>query len=149
MKKIVLMLIGLLFLSASASAYSVNINAPDSLPVGKPLVVTGTTTFGIGTPLDVVLYRQLTTATEIQRNIVYIQSDRTFRTVFDTTGLEPGTYKVEVPANGGGDSVTARVIQLIDRSNELLLTSPTTQNFKNTLYIAGTIEGDEKFRGAD
>lgn len=143
MKKIVLLVMGLLFLSGCASAYTVMIDAPASLPVGKPLIVTGTTTFGIGTPLDVVLYYQLTTATEIQRNIVYIQSDRTFRTVFDTTGLQTGTYKVEVPANGGGDSVTARVVQLIDRSDELAISSPATQNLKNTMYIAGTIKGDE------
>ena len=143
MKKIVLLVMGLLFLSGCASAYSVMIDAPDSLPVGKPLIVTGTTTFGIGTPIDVVLYYQLTTATEIQRNVVYIQSDRTFRTVFDTTGLQTGTYKVEVPANGGGDSVTARIVQLIDRSDALIISSPATQNLKNTMYVAGTVKGDE------
>ncbi len=143
MKKIVLLVIGLLFLSGSASAYSVMIDAPSSLPVGKPLIVTGTTTFGIGTPLDVVLYYQKTTTTEIQRKVVYIQSDKTFRTVFDTTGLKTGTYKVEVPSNGGGDSVTARVVQLIDRSDEIIMSSPATQNFKNKMYVAGTIKGDE------
>ena len=143
MKKFVLFVLGLIFLIACASGYSIVISAPDSLPVGKPLVVTGTTTFGIGTPIDVVLYYQLTTSTEIQRNVVYIQSDRTFRTVFDTTGLPTGTYKVEVPANGDGESVTARVVQLIDRSEDISLSSPVTQNFKNTMYVAGTIKGDE------
>jgi hypothetical protein len=143
MKKIVLLVMGLLFLSGCASAYSVMIEAPDSLPVGKPLIVTGTTTFGIGTPIDVVLYYQLTTTTEIQRKVVYIQSDKTFRTVFDTTGLKTGTYKVEVPSNGGGDSVTARVVQLIDRSDAIILSSATTQNFKSKMYVAGTIKGDE------
>ena len=58
MKKIVLLVMGLLFLSGFASAYLVNIDAPESLPVGKPLIVNGTTTFGIGTPIDVVLYYQ-------------------------------------------------------------------------------------------
>jgi len=143
MSKFVLFVLGLLILIPCATAYSVVITAPDSLSVGKPLVVTGTTTFGIGTPIDVVLYHQLTTSTEIQRNVVYIQSDRTFRTVFDTTGLQTGTYKVEVPANGDGESVTARVVQLIDRSDEILLSSPAVQNFKNTMYVAGTIKGDE------
>ena len=104
MKQFVLLVMGLLFLVSCTSAYSVMIDAPGSLAVGKPLIVTGTTTFGIGTPIDVVLYRQLTTATEIQRNVVYIQADRTFTTVFDTTGLQTGTYKVEVPANTGGDA---------------------------------------------
>jgi hypothetical protein len=143
MKKIVLLVMGLLFLSGSASAYLVNIEAPDTLSVGKPLIVTGTTTFGIGTPIDVVLYYQLTTTTEIQRKIVYVQSDYTFRTVFDTTGLKPGMYKVEVPASGMGNSVNMRAVNLIDRSDEIRLTSPTTQNFDQKIIIAGSIKGDE------
>ena len=143
MKKIVLMMMGLLFLSGLASAYRVNIDAPDTLPVGKPLIVNGTTTFGIGTPIDVVLYYQLTTTTEIKRKIVYVQSDYTFRTVFDTTGLKTGMYKVEVPTNGMGDSVTMRLVYLIDRSDDLQLSSSLSQNFNGKISIAGTIKGDE------
>jgi hypothetical protein len=143
MKKIVLLVMGLLFLSGSASAYLVNIEAPDTLSVGKPLIVTGTTTFGIGTPIDVVLYYQLTTTTEIQRKIVYVQSDYTFRTVFDTTGLKTGMYKVEVPASGMGNSVNMRVVNLVDRSDEIRLTSPASQNFDQKIIIAGSIKGDE------
>ncbi len=141
MKKIVLLVMGLLFLSGYAAAYEVNINAPDTLTLGEPLVVTGTTTFGIGTPIDIVLYYQLTTATEIKRKTVYVQSDKTFEAVFDTTDLKTGTYKVEVPANGLGDSVTMRQIQLVDRSGDLDLASPATQNFTGNLYVAGTIRG--------
>jgi hypothetical protein len=143
MKKIVLLLMGLLFMSGFASAYRVNIEAPDSLSVGKPLIVTGITTFGIGTPIDVVLYYQLTTTTEIKRRIVYVQSDYTFRAVFDTTGLKTGMYKVEVPTNGMGDSVSMRVVNLMDRSDDIQLTSATTQNFNKKISIAGAIKGDE------
>jgi hypothetical protein len=143
MKKIVLLVMGLLFLSGFASAYLVNIDAPESLPVGKPLIVNGTTTFGIGTPIDVVLYYQLTTTTEIKRKIVYVQSDHTFRAVFDTTGLKTGMYKVEVPTNGAGDSVNMRVVHLFDRSDDIQLSSSTTQNFNGKMTIAGTIKGDE------
>ncbi len=143
MKKIVLLLIGLLFLSGWVSAYQVNIDAPDSLAVGKPLVVTGTTTFGIGTPIDVVLYYQLTTTTEIKRKIVYVQSDKTFRAVFDTTGLKPGTYKVEVPADGLGDSVTMLLVTLYDRTEDIHLSSPLNQSFNGRISLSGQIEGDE------
>jgi len=143
MKKIVLLVMGLFFLSGSASAYLVNIDAPDSLPIGKPLIVNGTTTFGIGTPVDVVLYYQLTTTTEIKRKIVYVQSDSTFRAVFDTTGLKTGMYKVEVPTNGAGDSVNMRVVYLFDRSDDIQLSSSTIQTFKDKLLIAGMIKGDE------
>ena len=144
MKKIVLLVLGLLFLSGWVSAYQVNIDAPDSLTVGKPLIVTGTTTFGVGTPIDVVLYYQLTTSTEIQRKIVYVQSDMTFKTVFDTTGFKKGTYKIEVPANGLGDSATSmRLVQLVDREDDIYLSSPVNQSFNGKIYIAGTIKGDE------
>ncbi|MGA2918546.1 hypothetical protein [Methanoregula sp.] len=143
MKKIVLLVLGLLFLSGWVSAYQVNIDAPDSLTVGKPLIVTGTTTFGVGTPIDVVLYYQLTTTTEIHRNIVYVQSDKTFKSVFDTTDLKKGTYKVEVPANGLGDSINMRVIQLVDREDDIYLVSPLNQSFSGKIYIAGNINGDE------
>ena len=143
MKKIVLLVMGLLFISGFASAYQVNIEAPDSLSVGKPLIVNGTTTFGIGTPIDVVLYYQLTTTTEVKRKIAYVQSDYTFRAVFDTTGLKTGMYKVEVPTNGMGESVNMRVVNLIDRSDDIQLTSATTQNFNGRISLAGAIKGDE------
>jgi hypothetical protein len=143
MKKIVLLMMGLFFLSGFASAYRVNIDAPDTLPVGKPLIVNGTTTFGIGTPIDVVLYYQLTTTTEIKRKIVYVQSDYSFRAVFDTTGLKTGMYKVEVPTNGMGDSISMRVVYLVDRSDDIQLSSPTTQNFNGKIFISGAIKGDE------
>ena len=55
MNKIVLLVMGLLFCIGCVSAYQVVIQAPDTLTVGEPLIVTGTTTFGIGTPIDVVL----------------------------------------------------------------------------------------------
>ncbi len=143
MKKIVLLMLGLFFLSGFGSAYRVNIDAPDTLPIGKPLIVNGTTTFGIGTPIDIVLYYQLTTTTEIKRKIVYVQSDSTFRAVFDTTGLKTGMYKVEVPTSGNGDSTTMRVVYLVDRSDDIHLASSSTQNFNGRIIISGSIKGDE------
>jgi hypothetical protein len=144
MKKIVLLVMGLLFLTGFTSAYQVNIGAPESLSIGKPLIVTGTTTLGIGTPIDVVLYYQLTTTTEVERKIVYVQSDKSFKTFFDTTNLKKGTYKVEVPANGlGSSSETMRLVQLIDRSDEISMSSFSRQSFNGKIFIAGTIKGGE------
>lgn len=144
MKKIVLFLIGLVFLSGFASAYQVNIEAPVSLPLGKPLIVTGTTTLGIGTPIDVVLYHQLTTSTEVERKVVYVLSDKTFKTFFDTSNLKKGTYKVEVPALSlGSSSENMRIIQLIDRDDEIHISSLTRQSFNGKMYIAGSITGGE------
>ncbi len=143
MYKLVLPVLGLIFLSGAVSAYQIDIDAPATLTVGKPLIVNGTTNFGIGTPIDVVLYRQLTSATELKRRIAYVQSDHTFRVVFDTTNLEKGMYKVEVPASGLGDSVNMRLVELIDRSDEIAL-SPgvSSQEFSGTLVISGTLKNN-------
>jgi hypothetical protein len=142
MKKIVLLVLGFFMLISSASAYQVYIYAPDTLTVGEPLVVNGTTTFGIGTPIDVVLYQQVTTSTEIKRVIAYVQSDKTFRVVFDTTLLPVGLYKVEVPSGGTGDSITMRQVNLVDRSDEIVLTSQMTQTLSSKMNINGKITVD-------
>ncbi|MFA5236320.1 MAG: hypothetical protein WC362_00500 [Methanoregula sp.] len=142
MKKIVLLVLFFFMLISGASAYQVFIYAPDTLTIGKPLVVNGTTTFGIGTPIDVVLYQQVTTSTEVKRKIAYVQSDNTFRVVFDTTHLQKGLYKVEVPASGTGDSINMRQVRLIDRSDEISLTSQMTQTLSGKIYIDGKIAGD-------
>jgi hypothetical protein len=143
MKKIVLLVMGLLFLPVIATAYQVNIYAPETLAVGKPLVVTGVTTFPPGMSVDVVLYYQLTTTTEIKRQVVGVRPDRTFKVVFDTTGLKTGTYKVEVPVNGMGDSITMRLVRIVDRSEEIQMDSPLHQQVNGILVVAGTITGDE------
>ena len=143
MKKIVLLVMGLLFLPVISIAYQVNIDAPESLTVGKPLVVTGVTTFPPGMAVDVVLYYQLTTTTEIKRQVVSIKPDNTFKVMFDTTDLKTGTYKVEVPVNGMGDSVTMRLVRIVDRSEEIEMSSSLRQQFTGTLIVAGRIDGDE------
>ena len=144
MKKFVLFVMGLVFLLGFVSAYQVNIDAPVSLSIGKPLIVTGTTTLGIGTPIDVVLYYQLTTSTEVERKVVYVQSDKSFKTFFDTSNLKKGTYKVEVPAPGLGSSAeNMRIIQLIDRADEIYISSLSRQSFNGKMYIAGSIAGGE------
>ena len=117
--KILLLLLVLLLVPITASAYQINIKAPDSLKIGEPLVVDGTSTLGIGTPIDVVLYSQLTTPTEIKRKTAYVQSDYTFRAVIDTTGLHEGQYKVEAQfvnppvEEQSSDSVTVQSLKLI------------------------------------
>jgi hypothetical protein len=144
MKKIVLVLIGLLFCSGLVSAYQIDIEAPASLAVGKPLVVTGTTTLGTGTPVDVVLYFQSTSvSTEIKRIPVYVMADKTFKAIFDTTGLKTGSYKVEVPSPAGSDSVFMRAVTIYDRSEDITFTTPLDQDFTGKIYCIGTIKGLE------
>ena len=142
MKKIVLLAVCMFLFVSGAAAYQVNIYAPDTITVGMPLVVNGTTTFGIGTPIDVVLYQLVTTSTEVKRKIAYVQSDKSFRVVFDTTHLSPGTYKVEVPASGNGDSISMRQLHLVDRSDEIVMSSQQVQTLAKTMKISGRITTD-------
>ncbi|HEX3000806.1 MAG TPA: hypothetical protein VHN82_00310 [Methanoregula sp.] len=141
MKRLVLLLMGLLFFVGLAAGYQINIDTPASLAIGKPLVVNGDTTLGTGTPVDVVLYRQLTTSSEIKRITVYVQSDKTFKAIFNTADLTPGDYKVEVPSPAGGDSVFMRNVRLFDRAEDIILTTPLTQNFTGKIYLTGEIRG--------
>lgn len=143
MNRFVLLMLGLLFLVGNAAAYQITIYAPESVSVGKPLVVTGTTTYSIGTPIHVILYHQVTANTEVQRKNGYVLNDGSFRVVFDTTDLKKGTYKVEVPLEGLGDSITTRIVQLIDRSDEIVLSSLQEQQFTGTLTIAGLAQGNQ------
>ena len=125
MKWIILIALCLLFIVGMASAYQVNIDAPESLSIGKPLFVTGTTTLGIGTPIDVVLYSQLTTSTEVERKVVYVLSDKTFKAIFDTSNLKKGTYKILVPSDGlESSSMNMRLVRILDGSSETVV--PTT-----------------------
>jgi hypothetical protein len=142
MNRFVLLMLGLLFLVGCAAAYQVTISAPESVSVGKPLLVNGTTTYGIGTPINVILYQQVTANTEVQRKTGYVLTDGTFRVVFDTTGLKKGTYKVEVPLEGLGDSITTRLVRLVDRTDEIVLSSPQEQQFTGTLTVAGLAQGN-------
>jgi hypothetical protein len=141
MKRLVLLLMGLLFFVGLAAGYQINIDAPSSLAIGKPLVVTGDTTLGTGTPVDVVLYHQLTTSTEIKRVTVYVQSDKTFKAIFNTANLKPGDYKVEVPVPASGDSIFMRNVRLFDRTEDIILTTPLVQNFTGKIYLTGEIRG--------
>jgi hypothetical protein len=52
-------------------------------------------------------------------------------------------YKVEVPTSGMGDSITMRVVNLVDRSDDLQLSSPTYLAFSGKIPVAGIIKGDE------
>ncbi|MHB8053097.1 MAG: hypothetical protein ACYDEZ_07410, partial [Methanoregula sp.] len=42
-----------------------------------------------------------------------------------------------------GDSVTMRLVQIVDRSEEIQMDSPLHQQFTGALVVAGTIKGDE------
>ncbi|MCX6699664.1 MAG: hypothetical protein NTV68_07015 [Methanomicrobiales archaeon] len=146
MKKIaIIALLAMVLIVGVASAYVLTIDCPLKLPVGAPLPVMGTTTFPAGTTVDLVFSSSGQTSNMISTVPVTIGEDKNFNVVFETTGLNGGMYKVEAIPRGdyqsklSSDSITIRVVELIDRSDMLHITSPINQVIPNALLIEGYI----------
>jgi hypothetical protein len=133
----------LLSLAGVSAAYELSIYAPMSVQRGMPLVVNGTSNLPAGISVDVVLYRSEYVTEEIARETVTLQGPKEFTVVFDTKDLTKGQYKVEVPGIQAyaylGNSTTIRVIQIIDRTDEMTIKSPRTQEMDGTLELRGII----------
>lgn len=130
-------------LIAAASAYIVTIDAPRTLTAGEPLVVNGTSTLPPGYMHDLVLYSG---PSELARTTIVVRQGGTFSARFDTTGLATGDYRVELvqpadPSFFGSSSVASLPVAIIDRSMEVVVTSPAAQNDVNNLTVAGTAPG--------
>lgn len=130
-------------LCAAASAYIVTIAAPGTLTAGEPLIVNGTSTLPAGYTHDLVLYSG---PSERARTTIVVQQGGTFTGRFDTAGLPTGAYKVELvppvdPGFFGSDSVTSRLVTIVDRSMEVTVTSPAAQSDVQNLTVAGTAPG--------
>ncbi|MCQ8893923.1 MAG: hypothetical protein NQU46_04755 [Methanolinea sp.] len=128
------------------SAYELSISAPLSVQKGMPLVVNGTSNLPAGISVDIVLSRSEYTTEEITRKTVTLQGPREFSVIFDTKDLSKGQYKVEVPSVQGyaflGNSVTLRVVRIVDRTDEVTIKSPRTQEMDGTLDVSGIIPGN-------
>ncbi len=146
-------LITMLLVVGTASAAYVAISAPDRVEAGEPLVVTGTSNLeGLSKPslnpgfsTDVVLYYASGTKQEIARRTIVVQQDGTFSATFGTAGLRDGQYTVEIidptKTTFGSSSTTLRWVTIVNRADEITLSSPTTQTYDGTLDIAGTVPG--------
>lgn len=126
-------------------AYELTIDAPAQVQRGMPLVVNGTSNIPPGTSVDIILSKSGYTVEEMGRETVTLQANQNFSVIFDTTNFTNGIYKVEVPAISGyrflGDSVTLKVVEIIDRSDEIRFTAPKTQEMDGNLDIQGSILG--------
>jgi len=146
MKKIgLIVLLALVCMVGVASAYVLSIECPQKIPVGAPLPVTGTTTLPVGTTFDLVFSSSGQTSNQISSIPVTVGDDKGFNTVFETTGLKGGMYKVEAIPRGdyasklSSDSTTIKVVELIDRSDMLHITSPVNQVVPNALLVEGYV----------
>jgi hypothetical protein len=146
MKKILLIGLFLMCIVGSVSAYQLDLSCPESVQIGLPLKCSIDSNFPAGTTFDVVVYQSGYTATPLKRQSVTIQENKpTQYLLFDTKGLPGGQYKVEIQFIGPDEgklsthSVILQLPKLIDRSNEITLTSPMTQTSDEPLRIEGSV----------
>lgn len=147
MKRIILIAVCLLCLISTASAYGLYLKCPESVQSGLPVKCSIDGDFPAGTTFNIVFYQTQYTATEVSRQPLTIQEGQvTQYKLLDTNGLPGGNYKVEVQYLGAdeprlrSDSVTTQFIKLIDRSDEIEITSPMTQNLADALRVEGSIK---------
>ena len=147
MKRIILIALCLLCIVGSASGYQIYLRCPESVQVGLPLNCSVDSNFPVGTPFEFVFYRSSSyTATPLSRQNVTIQKNSaTIYQSFDTKGLSGGQYKVEAVVSRtdeeklSTDSRTWQLPMLIDRSGDIMITSPLSQTFDDALRIEGSI----------
>lgn len=147
MKKIILIALFLMCIVGPVSAYGLYLTCPEEVQSGLPLKCTVDSDFPPGTTFNLVLYQSSYTATQIRKQPITIQSDhKTMNLVTDTVGLPGGQYKVEMQYTGSdeerlrSDSRTMMLVTIIDRSGEIEITSPVTQDLDEALRIEGNIK---------
>jgi hypothetical protein len=146
MKRILLIVLFLLCIAGTASAYQFYLSCPESVQVGLPLKCSIDSNLVAGTTFDLAFYQSGYTSTPISRQSVTIQDTQaTQYKLFDTKGLPGGQYKLEAQFRGNdeaslsSDSKTWQLPVLIDRSGEITITSPMTQTLDEALRIEGYI----------
>jgi hypothetical protein len=147
MKRILLIALCFVSIVGTATAYGLYIDCPASIQVGLPLKCSIDSNLPAGNTFDLVMYRSQYTATELSRQSVTIQEDKKIQyRLFETEGLPGGTYKIEVQNLKRGeeglssDSVTYKIVKVIDRTNEITITAPVTQTLEEALRIEGSID---------
>ncbi|MGA2918602.1 hypothetical protein [Methanoregula sp.] len=144
MKRILIIALLLICTAGTASAYNVYLKCPDSVQAGAPLKCSLDSNFPAGTTFNLVLYQSQYTATQIKNQPVTIQADHnTQYLVVDTTGLPGGQYKLEVQftsiVSPSSDSTTLQLITIVDRSGNIEITSPVSQDLDEALRVEGDI----------
>jgi hypothetical protein len=148
MKRIAWILVCVVFLVGAAQAAYVELSAPDTITVGQTLDVSGSSlgTLKAGFSTDLIFYRFSGTKTEVARTRIVVQEGGVFSASFSTDGLPAGTYLLELvdPMPGGSAAFGGGVknivyVTLINRQNEITITSPVSQPFTGFLSLRGSI----------
>ena len=141
MKKIALLIIMLAALVCCSSAYIISFEVPAEVNLGDTIVIEGTSTINPGVTMTIVLYSQKVSIQELERKSFVIQSDGSWRVNFETDKLSKGRYKFEIPETSdvglGPSSTKTAFFEIIDRSDQIFVSSPPTQDYNGYLSVAG------------
>jgi len=145
MNKILLAALFLLCTVAPASAYCIYLDCPTSIQAGQPLKCSIDSNFPAGTTFNLALYQSGYTSTLIKEMPVTIQADKKTQYInYDTTGLPGGTYKAELTYTSAiepcSDSKYYLQVEIVDRSDDVEITSPRTQDIDSALRIEGSVK---------
>jgi hypothetical protein len=156
MKKIAFAILALMLLAGGASAYLINADCPDVVYIGQDLVLHGTSTLPAGFSTDVILYKNKPAIREIARKTITIQEGGSWTVTFQTSSLAAGEYNLQILEKDGYtygtySSCTSKypkIFQIVDRAQELEITSPLVQSYTGELLITGrsTTVGDSGIR---
>jgi hypothetical protein len=140
-------LAALLLIGGAQAAY-VEMTAPDTISVGEILQVEGSSlgTLNPGFSTDLIFYQMLYTKKEVNRTLIVVQEGGVFSASFPTEGLPQGSYLLELvdPYTSGnevfgGEAQKFHYVTLVDRSDEITISSPRVQPFNGVLYLKGTL----------
>ena len=141
MKRIAFVLLIFAAMTASASAYIFTFEVPSTIYKGEDIYIEGSGNLPAGTTMQLVLYQQKGTISEIERNSITIQDDGYWETNFETSDLDAGKYKIEVPSeystNLGSSSTSYQMFEIVDRSSEITITSYSEQKYNGYLDVSG------------
>ena len=142
MKKVACLLGLILLCSGAVSAYEIKCSCPNEVYRGDIITIEGTSTLPPGYSTWIRLYEVQPMSRELTSQALVIQQDRTWSIQLQTLTLEEGTYKFEIeedtmnyPLSSGSDLIT--VFKVKDRSNEITILSPATQESEDSLTIYG------------
>ena len=140
---IVLACLAVLALSGTATGYLISFDAPSWVALGEPIPVTGTSTYPSGAQGSVIAYRAMpgNLPVSVDYQVFTTAPDGAWKVSFDTDGWMATSYKLEIAKNDnyplGSSSVTYKYVDVIDRSQDCVVTTPDTQYWEGDITISG------------
>lgn len=139
----ILVILAACVLSGTASGYLISFEAPSWVSAGEPIPVTGTSTFPPGAQGSVIAYRAMpgNMPMSVDYQVFSTGPDGAWAVTFDTDGWMATSYKLEIGKNSnyplGSASVTYQYVEVIDRSQDCVVTTPATQYWQGNIAISG------------